>query len=89
MQFPKQCHLSKQLLRKKTLAIILTAAMILSLLPLAMFGAAAATSGTCGDNLTWILQDGTLTISGTGNMYNFYDDYLIKGEKYKEKIRKI
>lgn len=26
------------------------------------------TSGTCGDNLTWELIDGTLTISGTGEM---------------------
>ena len=32
-------------------------------------GASAETSGTCGDNLTWVLDDeGTLTISGTGNM---------------------
>lgn len=29
------------------------------------------TSGTCGDNLTWTLDNGTLTISGTGPMrYN-------------------
>ena len=29
-------------------------------------------SGTCGDNLTWALDDeGTLTISGTGNMKNY------------------
>ena len=29
-------------------------------------------SGTCGENLTWILTgDGTLTISGTGAMYDF------------------
>ena len=36
-------------------------------------------SGTCGDNLTWTLDDeGTLTISGTGDMYNYYwpeDEY--------------
>lgn len=32
----------------------------------------AATSGTCGDNLTWTLDDdGTLTISGTGKMTNW------------------
>lgn len=31
--------------------------------------ACAATSGTCGDNLTWVLDDaGTLTISGTGKI---------------------
>ncbi len=29
-------------------------------------------SGTCGDNLTWVLDDeGTLTISGTGDMYDW------------------
>jgi len=31
-------------------------------------------SGTCGDNLTWVLDDeGTLTISGTGDM----NDYML------------
>ena len=33
------------------------------------------TSGTCGDNLTWKLEDGTLTISGTGAMYDYYQTY--------------
>ncbi|MBR7155112.1 MAG: leucine-rich repeat protein, partial [Paludibacteraceae bacterium] len=28
-------------------------------------------SGTCGDNLTWELTDGVLTISGTGAMSNY------------------
>ncbi len=29
-------------------------------------------AGTCGDNLTWLLtEDGTLTISGTGDMYDY------------------
>ena len=35
----------------------------------------AQSSGTCGDNLTWNLTDGVLTISGTGNMYD-YDSNL-------------
>lgn len=30
-----------------------------------------AQSGKCGDNLTWTLEDGTLTISGTGAMANY------------------
>jgi hypothetical protein len=29
------------------------------------------TSGTCGENSTWTLSDGTLTISGTGVMDNY------------------
>lgn len=36
-------------------------------------------SGTCGDNLTFELaEDGTLTISGTGEMYEYYDTYFNK-----------
>lgn len=34
----------------------------------------AIATGKCGDNLTWSLSDdGTLTISGTGDMYNYND----------------
>lgn len=34
-----------------------------------------ATSGECGDNLTWAFEDGTLTISGTGDMWDVtYDE---------------
>lgn len=32
-----------------------------------------STSGKCGDNINWKLADGTLKISGTGDMYD-YDD---------------
>ena len=35
--------------------------------------------GTCGDNLTWSLKDGTLTISGTGDMYDY--DYEASGNE--------
>ncbi len=44
----------------------------------ALFSTAAladdATSGACGDNLTWVLEDGVLTISGEGEMdsYSIY-----------------
>ena len=31
----------------------------------------SATSGTCGENLTWTLSDGVLTISGTGAMTDY------------------
>ena len=31
----------------------------------------AIPSGTCGENLTWIIRNDTLTISGTGEMYDY------------------
>lgn len=34
----------------------------------------AANSGSCGKNLTWAFDNGGLTISGTGDMYD-YDDF--------------
>ncbi|MBQ5825758.1 MAG: leucine-rich repeat protein, partial [Clostridia bacterium] len=34
-------------------------------------------SGVCGPNLTWTLEDGVLTIDGTGEMYDFdKNDYI-------------
>ena len=40
------------------------------------FCVSAAQSGTCGDNLTWTLdENGLLTISGKGNMYDYESGY--------------
>jgi len=46
--------------------------------------AAIAGSGACGDNLTWsISTNGTLTISGSGVMYDYAIDYLpVEGSEY-------
>ena len=42
-----------------------------SLALLASVGTIFAYSGTCGENLTWDLTDSVLTISGTGEMYDY------------------
>ncbi|MBQ3194537.1 MAG: leucine-rich repeat protein [Oscillospiraceae bacterium] len=39
--------------------------------------AVAATSGTCGTNVTWTLNNGTLTISGSGAMRDYSWNYSI------------
>jgi len=55
---------------KKITIVFITIAMLLSTLPIAVYSANIVESGTCGDNLTWTLDDiGTLTISGEGEMY--------------------
>lgn len=62
------------------LGIILTVIMVIGVIPVegmqfvmeVYAEETAPTSGTCGDNLTWELsEDGTLTISGTGEMENW------------------
>lgn len=36
------------------------------------------TSGTCGDNVTWVLNEtGTMTISGSGAMWNYLGHYSV------------
>ena len=55
-------------MRKRLLSGLLALCLIFSLLPVSALADDAATSGTCGDNLTWTLKDGTLTISGEGEM---------------------
>ena len=57
---------------KKLLSLLIVLALCLSFLPANVFAASTVASGTCGDNLTWTLDDeGTLTISGTGRMTNY------------------
>ncbi len=47
-------------------------------------------SGKCGDNLTWKLtKDGTLTISGTGAMYDYSGNSGAPWFKYASRITKL
>ena len=64
-------------MRKRLLSFVLAVLMIASLLPATALAAEVAASGTCGaegdgSNLTWTLDsEGTLTISGSGDMYDY------------------
>ena len=47
-------------------------------------------SGTCGNNLTWILDsDGTLTISGSGAMADYDSPYFQPWESQRSSIKKV
>ena len=48
-----------------------------------------AQSGTFGDNLTWTLSNGTLTISGTGAMEDYYSCYYTPWDDYHSSIRLV
>ena len=59
-------------MKKRMMSVLLTLCMLVSIISAVPITASAATSGTCGDNLTWTLDDnGTLTISGTGRMWDW------------------
>ena len=59
-------------MKKKLIAWLLVICMAISLLPSAALADTAATSGKCGDNVTWVFSDdGTLTISGKGKMWDY------------------
>ena len=61
---------------KKIFAWAVLLALFVTMLPVPAQAAETADSGTCGDSLTWVLDDeGTLIISGTGAM----EDYTIGG----------
>lgn len=80
----------------KILSVIMALIMIISIIPMSNITANAATSGKCGDNLTWTFDDstGSLTISGTGKMYSYFNESegeVIERpwESYKDKIKTV
>lgn len=79
----------RQYLRKlniRLLTLAVAAVLLLSLVPSA---AAAEASGRCGDNLTWSLSGDTLTISGTGAMYDFSESTMSPWYEYRDQIAAV
>lgn len=54
-------------------ALVLAAVLCVGLLPISAF---ATESGSCGENLMWSLENGTLTITGSGAMTDYEDGAL-------------
>ena len=82
-------------MKKKLASILLVIAMLMSLLAVPVSAETSSTttaSGTCGENLTWELtEDGTLTISGTGDMYDYGEVslYDLPWYSYREYITTV
>ena len=82
-------------MKKRIFSFVLTVLMIVSLLPVSALAANIVRSGNCGaegdgSNLTWTLDsEGVLTISGSGNMYDYYynDDDLSNAPWYRIRSR--
>lgn len=60
-------------MKKRIISVLLALVMVISFLPTTVLAATTeVASGTCGENLTWTLDsEGTLTISGEGEMYHY------------------
>ncbi|MBR6513922.1 MAG: leucine-rich repeat protein [Clostridia bacterium] len=59
---------------KKVISLILAAIMLLSVMGVGSF--ASVKSGKCGDNITWSVSGDTMTLTGSGKMYDYsgYED---------------
>lgn len=74
---------------KRFLGTLLCLCMLLTLLPVNALAAKTVSSGSCGSNLTWELDsDGTLTISGTGEMNYYYTPWRANYSRIKKVILK-
>ena len=75
---------------KKIIPLILALSLLLGMMPAAALAddsTEVTASGTCGDNLTWELtSDGTLTISGTGEMEDYTSGRAPWHEDYADEI---
>lgn len=72
---------------KKIIGIVLSMIMLISTLPQTAVWAA---DNKCGDNLTWNLDtEGTLTVSGTGDMYDYSESNPAPWKDSNDKIKKI
>ncbi|MBQ9392453.1 MAG: leucine-rich repeat domain-containing protein, partial [Oscillospiraceae bacterium] len=75
---------------KRAAGALLALVLTLTLLPGAVQTAEAATSGSCGDDLTWTLDDaGTLTISGTGKMKDWTYNNTAPWHSNRSSIKKV
>ena len=75
---------------KRILSLVIVLALCLTFLPANVFAAVTVATGTCGDNLTWTLDDeGTLTISGTGAMTSYFYSSSIPWYSNRSSVKKV
>lgn len=75
---------------KRKIALALTLVMALSFASLIVPAVPVyAASGSCGENVTWSLSGGTLTISGTGEMENYSGDHYAPWYNDRSEIQSV
>ena len=77
-------------MKKRVLAMLLMVCMLFQFFPVTASAASVTASGSCGDNATWKLtSDGTMTISGSGNMVNYEMSSKYPWYDYSEQITSV
>lgn len=79
------CH-ALQKLNIRLVVLLLCLLLILTAVPVVR---AEGESGTCGDNLSWTLSAGTLTISGSGDMWDFPESTMAPWYLYRDEILRL
>lgn len=71
--------------------IVITALVLLLVSAFCITASAETCTGTCGDNLTWTFddQDGTLTISGEGEMAKWSTHSSVPWNSYRNSIKSV
>lgn len=70
----------------RLMVLLLAFVLVLSAAPMVR---ADGESGSCGDNLTWSLSAGTLTISGSGAMTDFPESTMAPWYPYRNEILRL
>lgn len=68
------------------LAVLLICSTLVSFTALSV---SAVESGACGEGIGWVLEAGTLTITGAGEMKNYRDSELAPWYEFREQIIRV
>lgn len=79
-------HQRRKLNTVRLLALFIVCSVLMGL---AMFPASAAESGTCGDSLSWELNAGTLTITGSGAMHDYINGQFSPWYEFCDEIVRV
>ena len=75
---------TKKQFTNRILSLVLAVVMVLGMVPMAAY---AATSGTCGDGVNFTIDNGTLTITGSGEVMD--EAGYVNWEAERKSITKI
>ncbi|MBE6949052.1 MAG: hypothetical protein E7456_04320 [Ruminococcaceae bacterium] len=77
-------------MKKRILALIMSLVLVFGILPATAFAAEVIASGECGNDVTWVYtDDGIITISGEGRMWDYEEDEVPSWWEYTGFIERV